>query len=130
RQNLLDALAGFEPKPGSHESQGQERNVDVADRLLKSLKLLNFKISLLQDVLEEAKVRYQNLSVARQGLALGNTLTTPLQRILGSSNGPSASRLDLAEIFGDPAEIHRLITCLEPIEERLKQAKQEMVEAN
>src|SRR5437879_4479117 len=52
RQNLLDALAEFEPKPGSHESQGKERNVDVADRLLKSLKLVNFKISLLQDVLE------------------------------------------------------------------------------
>src|SRR5712691_4524028 len=53
-QNLLDALAEFEPKPYSVVAQGKERNVDVADRLLKSLKGLNFKISLLQDVLEEA----------------------------------------------------------------------------
>jgi len=51
------------------------------------LKSLNFKISLLRDVLEEAKERYHNVSVARQSLALENTLNTPLQRILGSGTG-------------------------------------------
>src|SRR5207244_4076776 len=34
------------------------------------------------------------------------------------------------EFFADPEEIERLITGLAPIEERLKQAKKEMVEAN
>src|SRR6266849_10686917 len=58
-QNLLDALAEFAPKPCSPASRDEGRNVDVADRLLKSLKSLNFKISLLQEVLEEAKVHYQ-----------------------------------------------------------------------
>jgi len=129
-QNLLDALAEFAPKPCSPASRDEGRNVDVADRLLKSLKSLNFKISLLQDVLEEAKVHYQHLSVARQGIALANTFNTPLQRVLGNSNSTNASRPDLEKIFGDPDEIHRLITGLEPIEERLKQAKKEMVEAN
>jgi RNA polymerase primary sigma factor len=129
-QNLLDALAEFEPKPCSLGSQGEERNVDVADRLLKGLKSLNFKISLLQDVLEEAKARYQHLTIARQGIALENTLNTPLQLILGGSNNTSSAGPDLAEIFDDPDELQRLITGIEPIEERLKQAKKEMVEAN
>src|SRR3989442_1187907 len=129
-QNLLDALAEFEPKPCLFESRGEERKVDVADRLLKGLKSLNFKISLLQDVLEEAKARYQHLSIARQGIALENTFNTPLQRILGGSNNTSAARPELAEIFDDPDELQRLITGIEPIEERLKQAKKEMVEAN
>src|ERR687885_347589 len=34
-QNLLDALAEFEPKPGVFQSQGAARNVAVADGLLK-----------------------------------------------------------------------------------------------
>src|SRR6266487_4959229 len=129
-QNLLDALAEFEPKPCSFGSQGEERKVDVADRLLKGLKSLNFKISLLQDVLEEAKARYQHLTIARQGIVLENTLNTPLQRILGGSNNTSSAGPDRAEIFDDLDELQRLITGIEPIEERLKQAKKEMVEAN
>jgi RNA polymerase primary sigma factor len=97
---------------------------------LKSLKSLNFKISLLRDVLEEAKERYHSVSIARQNLAIENTLNTPLQRILGSGNGTDMSRPVLEEFFADPEEVERLITGLEPIEERLKQAKKEMVEAN
>src|SRR5262249_49429949 len=126
--NLLDALAEFEPQPCASKPQSTARNVAVADGLLKSLKSLNFKISLLRDVLEEAKERYHNVSVARQSLALDNTFNTPLQRILGSGTG--VSRPVLEEFFAEPEEIERLITGLEPIEERLKQAKKEMVEAN
>ena len=128
--NLLDALAEFEPKPCTSKPQSTARNVTVADGLLKSLKSLNFKISLLRDVLEEAKERYHNVSVARQSLALENTFNTPLQRILGNGNGTGMPRPVLEEFFADPEEIERLITGLEPIEERLKQAKKEMVEAN
>jgi RNA polymerase primary sigma factor len=129
-QNLLDALAEFELKPCVSKTQNAARNVTVANGLLKSLKSLNFKISLLRDVLEEAKERYHNMSEARESLILENTCNTPLQRILGNSNSLGISRLTLEEIFGDPEEIQRLITGLEPIEERLKQAKKEMVEAN
>jgi RNA polymerase primary sigma factor len=129
-QNLLDALAEFELKPCPLGSQGKERNVEVADRLLKGLKSLNFKLSLLQDVLEEAKARYQHLTIAPQGIPLENSLNTSLQRILGGSNNTSSAQPDFAEIFDDPDELQRLITGIEPIEERLKQAKKEMFEAN
>jgi len=37
-QNLLDALAEFEPKPCSFGSRGEERNVDVADKLFEGPK--------------------------------------------------------------------------------------------
>jgi len=128
--NLLDALAEFEPKPCESKPQSTARNVAVAYGLLKSLKSLNFKISLLRDVLEEAKERYHNEAVARQNLALDTTFNTPLQRILGSGNGTGMSQPVLEEFLADPEAIERLITGLEPIEERLKQAKKEMVEAN
>ena len=128
-QHLLDALVEFEPKLCVSQPQSTARNVAVADGLLKSLKSLNFKISLLRDVLEEARERYHNVSVARQSLGLENTLNTPLQRILGNRHGAIA-RPTLEGIWGDPEEIQHLIIGLEPIEERLKQAKREMVEAN
>jgi RNA polymerase primary sigma factor len=126
--NLIAALAEFEPKPSSPVAQSEERSVVVADRLLRSLKSLNFKISLLQDVLEEAKVCYHNLSVARYSIPSENTLNAPLQRILGC--GANSPQPEIAGTFSDPDELHRLITGLEPIEECLKQAKKEMVEAN
>src|SRR5215831_10816082 len=128
--NLLDALAEFGATPSSPATQGKERNGTVADGLLKSLKSLNFKISLLQDVLEEAKAHYHNVSVMRDDLSLDNACNLSLQRLLGSGNGVSSSLPDLAETFGAPGAIQHLITGLEPIEERLKQAKKEMVEAN
>jgi len=127
--NLLDTLAEFGPKPSSPAARGKERNGVMADGLLKSLKSLNFKISLLQDVLEEAKTCYHNVSITPHDVS-ENVCNLPLQRLLGSGNGRSASPPDRAETFGDSGEIHRLITGLEPIEERLKQAKREMVEAN
>ena len=127
--NLLDALAEFGPKPSVAAARGKERQV-VADGLFKSLKSLNFKISLLQDALEEAKACYHRVSVARHDVLSENIFTLPLQRFLGSGNGSSASPPDSVETFGDPGDLHRLITGLEPIEERLKQAKKEMVEAN
>src|SRR5262249_44552760 len=109
--------------------RGKERNGVVADGLLKNLKSLNFKISLLQDVLEEAKARYHNVPVARDDVLSDDTFNIPLPRSLGSGNGLSSALSDMAETF-DPDELQRLITGLEPIEERLKQAKKEMVEAN
>jgi RNA polymerase primary sigma factor len=81
-------------------------------------------------VLEEARERYRNVAVARQSLALENTLNTPLHRLLGNGHGAGMARPVLEGILCDPEEIQRLITGLEPIEERLKQAKKEMVEAN
>lgn len=97
------------------------------EQLLKRLKSLNFKISLLHDVLEEAKLRYQ---AYRRGLTPDAPLHAPLQRLLGPVNGTSSSTPTLTEIFRDPEDVCRLITGLEPIEARLKQAKKEMVEAN
>jgi len=97
--NLLDALAEFEPQPCASKPQSTARNVAVAYGLLKSLKSLNFKISLLRDVLEEAKERYHNVSIARQSLALESTFNTPLQRILGSGHGTAMSRPVPEEFF-------------------------------
>src|SRR5215813_3720449 len=82
--NLLDALAEFGPKPASSTARGKERNGVVADELLKSLKSLNFKISLLQEVLEEAKACYHNVSVARYDVLSETSFTIPLQRLLSS----------------------------------------------
>jgi RNA polymerase primary sigma factor len=67
--------------------------------------------------------------VARDDVLSDDTFNIPLQRSLGSGNGLSAALSDMAETC-DPDELQRLITGLEPIEERLKQAKKEMVEAN
>jgi len=126
--HLLDALAEFRLKPAVPVARGKEKNGLVADGLLKHLKSLNFKISLLQDVLDEAKACYHHGSIARHDLLADTTFALPLQRLLG--NGCGAAPSALVETFGDPGELHRLITGLEPIEERLKQAKKEMVEAN
>ena len=129
---LIEALAEFEPKSSSPavSHQGERKSVVVADGLLRSLKSLNFKTSLLQDVLEEAKACYRNLSNARHNTSSENTVNTPLQRILGCGSSASSSQPDIVGTFSDPDELHRLITGLEPIEECLKQAKKEMVEAN
>jgi RNA polymerase primary sigma factor len=128
--NLIEALAEFEPKLAAPDTALQTRHGVAVDELLKSLKSLNFKISLLQDVLEEAKACYQSLSVARYHTTSENTFNAPLQRILGDGSSVQDAQCNLAGIFSNPDELHRLITGLEPIEERLKQAKKEMVEAN
>jgi RNA polymerase primary sigma factor len=73
---------------------------------LERLQALNFKVSLLEDVLEEIKTEYQNTCA-------GNGYTA---RILFSGE--------------EMHELRDLVKILEPIEERLKQAKKEMVEAN
>ncbi|MGE3539742.1 MAG: sigma-70 family RNA polymerase sigma factor [Candidatus Tectimicrobiota bacterium] len=132
RQNLLDALAAFESKAWRHGEgpKADERNVVVADDLLRRLKSLNFKTSLLQDVLDEAREHYQALAIARRDEFVGTIFNPPLQRILGSWRETDALDPELAGIFGNPKALHHLITGLEPIEERLKYAKKEMVEAN
>jgi len=128
--HLLDALAECESRSSASVSQSKASAAVIADERLKSLKSLNFKISLLQEVLEEAKVCYHNLSVTRPSPPSETTLNTTLQRILGDGSGVGAFQPDVVETFGDTAALQRLIAGLEPIEERLKQAKKEMVEAN
>jgi RNA polymerase primary sigma factor len=68
---------------------------------LERLRLLNFKSLLLEEVLEELKMRYQRLNALERS-ATGDEL----------------------------AVLQILVESLEPIEERLKQAKKEMIEAN
>jgi RNA polymerase primary sigma factor len=129
-QQVLEALAEFAMQPCAAELASEAQRSAVAERLLKRLKSLNFKTSLLQDILEEARLRCQAVSMTRRGLTLDAPLHTPLQRFLGNGNGMQAAWPSLTAIFGDPEDLQRLITGLEPIEERLKQAKKEMVEAN
>jgi RNA polymerase primary sigma factor len=67
--------------------------------ILDCLHALNFRASLLEEVLDTAKIRYQDWQ---------------------PEAGPG----------GELEELRYLMESLEPIEERLKQAKKEMVEAN
>ncbi|MBM3223400.1 MAG: sigma-70 family RNA polymerase sigma factor, partial [Candidatus Tectomicrobia bacterium] len=129
-QQLLTTLDACLPTPCTSASHNAERNGAIADRLLRSLKELNFKISLLQDVLEEAKMRYHHRTAATHDFDDDMALYTPLQRILGETHETDAIQGDIGELLGDLEEMRRLMMGLTPIEERLKQAKKEMVEAN
>jgi RNA polymerase primary sigma factor len=70
--------------------------------ILDHLHALNFRASLLEEVLEIAKIRYQGWQTEEKEADPGEELE----------------------------ELRYLMESLEPIEERLKQAKKEMVEAN
>jgi RNA polymerase sigma factor RpoD-like protein len=104
-QSLLTILEEFTQKACSPKraSKGMRSGVTAANAggLLERLQTLNFRLSLLEELIEEAKVRHLFLR----------------------TNGKSG-------VSGELAELRRLIESLEPIEERLKQAKKEMVEAN
>jgi len=76
---------------------------DTAEAFVDRLKGLGFKLSLLQDAVDDARARfYSGLSDAKDAL----------------------------ETFEEYEELRCLFETLVPIEERLKQAKKEMVEAN
>jgi DNA-directed RNA polymerase sigma subunit (sigma70/sigma32) len=68
---------------------------------LERLRMLNFKSLLLEEILEDLKIRYQTLNALERSV--------------------SGDELAVLQI---------LVENLEPIEERLKQAKKEMIEAN
>lgn len=86
------------PKKAARAAVGTANVQDILDHL----QALNFRVSLLEEVLEIAKIRYQGWQTeAREA-------------------GPG----------GELEELRYLMESLEPIEERLKQAKKEMVEAN
>jgi len=70
--------------------------------ILDCLHALNFRASLLEEVLEIAKIRYEGWQLEEKEAGSG----------------------------GELEELRYLMESLEPIEERLKQAKKEMVEAN
>ena len=85
----------------------------ATEEVLQRLQSLHFRTSLLQEAVEEAKQHYQALSTVRQ-----NTLDA-------SPNTDVAS-----ESLAEYDVLHHFVEELDPIEERLKQAKRGMVEAN
>ena len=85
----------------------------ATEEALQRLQNLHFKTSLLQEAVEDAKQQYQALSTVRQ------------------------DALDVRQTADEPSEslaeydvLHHFVEELDPIEERLKQAKRGMVEAN
>jgi RNA polymerase sigma factor RpoD-like protein len=102
---ILAMLGEFTQKVYTLKQAGQETKSALqavaAVSFLERVRGLNFKLSLLNDAIEEAKNRYVHLRAVE---------TRAAQSELG--------------------ELHYLFETLEPIDERLKQAKKEMVEAN
>jgi RNA polymerase primary sigma factor len=118
-QELLAILTEFEPQFDTltHAKQGGSKHVTVAVEFLQRLKALNFKVALLQDALESAKAHYQDLRVAGAPVVQAASTTLP-------------AAAETLETLPEYHDLQRLVSGLEPIEERLKQAKKEMVEAN
>ena len=85
----------------------------ATEEVLQRLQSLHFKTSLLQKAVEDAKQHYQALSTVRQ-----NTLDA---RQTTDETSESLAEYDV---------LHHFVEELDPIEERLKQAKRGMVEAN
>jgi RNA polymerase primary sigma factor len=105
-QALLVVLSEY-----THKSTSTSRRVGKAMKtgvaasnagtFLENIQTLHFKLSLLEEALDEAKTRYLHLRADEK------------------HDGQ-----------GEFAELHGLIESLDPVEDRLKQAKKEMVEAN
>ncbi len=85
----------------------------ATEEALQRLQSLHFKTSLLREAVEDAKQHYQALSTVRQ-----NTLDA---RQTTDETSESLAEYDV---------LHHFVEELDPIEERLKQAKRGMVEAN
>ncbi|MGQ4810408.1 RNA polymerase sigma factor RpoD [Candidatus Entotheonellaceae bacterium PAL068K] len=104
RQDLLALLDRFVRMFSALQGSGNRANVREqalpVSDFLERLHDLDFKFSLLRGRLEEAQARYRSL------------------------------RAEAKSTADDFAELQQLADSLEPIEERLKQAKREMVEAN
>ena len=107
-EDVLQALLSF-IKLLSHRDGSGSRTAarrltpDAIEAFLNRLKLCHFKLSLLHDALDDARMRYYHGLLHDQ------------------------KPLDAVE---ENEELRRLFEDIEPVEERLKQAKKEMVEAN
>ena len=101
--NEFMQLVDSHSKDNAHATATQSMSPEATEVFLNRLKALNFKLSLLQDALDDARVQYYN------GLS------------------DAKDPLDAVEEY---EELRCLFESLDPIEERLKQAKKEMVEAN
>lgn len=104
---LQTALNAFmqQVSPEGQTSTARARSIepDTAEAFVDRLKGLGFKLSLLQDAVDDARSRfYSGMCDAKDAL----------------------------ETFEEYEELRYLFETLVPIEERLKQAKKEMVEAN
>jgi RNA polymerase primary sigma factor len=98
---LTEITQGLETSKRSGKTTRHASSAEEMQHLLERLRLLNFKSLLLEDILEELKTRYQTICHQEE----------------------AASRAELISLRG-------LVEALAPIEERLKQAKKEMIEAN
>jgi RNA polymerase primary sigma factor len=109
-QALVNAFTEFEPHLQNFEQARHitETDITAAENFLHGLKALSFRFSLLQEALDEAKEHFQKLQAA---------LATPV--VANSSS-----------LMGEYHALKHLVWGLEPIDERLKQAKKEMVEAD
>jgi RNA polymerase sigma factor (sigma-70 family) len=83
----------------------------ATEEVLQRLRDLHFKTSLLQEAVEDAKKHYQALSTIKQDVLGAHQTETP-------------------ESLAEYKVLHHFVEELDPIEERLKQAKRAMVEAN
>ena len=104
---LQSALEAFieRASPVRQKPAARARSIrrDAAEAFVDRLKGLGFKLSVLQDALDDARGRFYS----------------------GLSDGK-----DALETFEEYEELRCLCETLTPIEDRLKQAKKEMVEAN
>jgi RNA polymerase primary sigma factor len=103
RQVLAEFMQLLTPQGKTPARAARRVTADAVETFLNRLKVLNFKLSLLQEALDEARLQYQ--------------------RGLSDVKDP----LDAVEEY---EALRCLFEALEPIEEQLKQAKKEMVEAN
>jgi RNA polymerase primary sigma factor len=103
-QAALNAFMQYiSPEGQAPVARARADRSDTAEVFVDRLKGLGFKLSLLQDAVDDARARfYSGLSDAKDAL----------------------------ETFEEYEELRCLFETLVPIEERLKQAKKEMVEAN
>ena len=117
-QEVRAALASCDPcEPAGASTQAIavcEVAAPVAtEEVLQRLQNLHFKTGLLQEAVEDAKKHYQALNTVRQ-------------------NAPDTHRstTETPESLAEYDVLHHFVEELDPIEERLKQAKRGMVEAN
>ena len=86
----------------------------ATEEVLQRLQNLHFKTGLLQEAVEDAKKHYQALNTVRQN----------------APDVPRRSTTETPESLAEYDVLHHFVEELDPIEERLKQAKRGMVEAN
>ena len=117
-EEVRAALASCDPcEPAGASTQATavcEVAAPVAtEEVLQRLQNLHFKTGLLQEAVEDAKKHYQALNTVRE-----NALDA------------RRSATETPELPAEYEILHHFVEELDPIEERLKQAKRGMVEAN